>query len=759
MNPAVTAVLGSWSFDPCIVLALGVSAMLYLRGFRDLHRRHPERFPAWRRASFLSGQAAFLVAVASPIDQLADLLLQIHMAQHLLLMMVAPPLIWLGAPMNPILHGLPRTFLKQGLGPFLEWRPLQRAASFFVHPVTAWLAFAISTWVWHAPALYQLALRSPLWHDVEHACFFGAALLFWFPVVQPWPSHPVWPRAALLPYLAFAGLQTTAFSAVFAFSGRVFYPAYAELPRLWGITALDDQAAAGAVMWVPASLVLLVTMACVVVTMLEPSGIVRPPPARPPFRARVRRAPLDLLHVRWIGPWLSTLAFRRTVQIALLAVSVVVVADGMVGPQISSINLAGVLPWTWWRGLVVIGLLVAGNLFCFACPFTLPRRIARRILGGERPLPRWLRGKWSAAALFALYLVAYEVFDLWNSPWWTAWIVVGYFAAAFAIDGLYGGATFCRSLCPVGNFQLLGSTISPLEVAPRSASTCAGCSTHDCLRGGPSGPGCETDLFQPAKVGNLDCTFCLDCVRACPHDNVALRLRLPAAELASNARRPGIGRLSERPDLGAFALLFCFGAFVNAAAMVAPVVEWERTAASALDIGHEPAFTAVLLIVALLASAALVAMSTRAGGALARIPLSSRERRGATVRFVFALVPLGFAMWLAHFSFHLATAGGALASAVDRIIGAGGATLAVSSPVSADALLSFEIVVLAVGLWATALVAWRVALDVGRGWRPALGLFAPWAMLTAGLWAAGLWILFQPMEMRGMCMGLCAGMS
>lgn len=751
MDPTLAAALDSWNFEPWIVVALCATSVVYLRGFRDLHRRHPERFPKWRRSAFLAGLATFLVAIASPIDAFADLLLQVHMAQHLLLMLVAPPLVWLGAPINPMLQGLPRRFLKQGLGPFLEWRALQRVGAFLVHPATAWLVFVATTWIWHAPRLYELALRSTFWHDIEHLCFFASALLFWFPVIQPWPSRPVWPRAAMLPYLVLAGVQTTAFSALFAFSDRLFYPVYADMPRLWGISALDDQAAAGAVMWVPSSVILVVAVVGLVATMLE-SPLPRPAPPRAP--APERAAPFDLLRTRFVGPLLGSLSFRRAAQGLLLGLAIVIVLDGLLGPSMASRNFAGVLPWTYWRGFVVIGLLLAGNLFCFACPFTLPRSFARRQLGGRRELPALLRTKWSAAALFALFLVTYEVFDLWDSPWWTAWIVVGYFLAAFTIDGVYGGASFCRSLCPIGNFQFVGSTISPLVVGPRNAAVCASCSTHDCLRGGPTGPGCDLDLFQPAKLGNLDCTFCLDCVRACPHQNVALRARLPGSELIGDARRAGIGRLAERRDLVAFVLVFCFGAFANAAAMVAPVVALERELGRWLGIDSEWALMAIVLPFALLGVPFLaVAVVGRVSGALSRLRLASKERRSVARRFVFALIPLGFGMWLAHFSFHLATAGGAIVHVGARLSGVGGHSMGASSLLPADLLLPLEITMLGVGLWVTVFVAWRIALDVARAWRPALLLFAPWAFLASALWVAGLWILFQPMEMRGMVMG------
>jgi len=380
-----------------------------------------------------------------------------------------------------------------------------------------------------------------------------------------------------------------------------------------------------------------------------------------------------------------------------------------------------------------------------------PRGLARKLLGGTRALPALLRGKWCAVALFALYLVAYEVFALWDSPWWTAWIAVGYFAAAFLIDGLYGGASFCRSLCPIGNFQFAAASVSPLEFAPRSADVCESCTTQDCLRGGPRGPGCEFDLYQPAKVGNLDCTFCFDCARACPHENVALRLRLPGSELVSDAQRAGVGRLSTRRDLTAFALVFCFGAFANAAAMLAPVAAFEQALAARLGIESEWLLTLALLCFALVGCPALLcALLSRAGFVLASLSFATEERRRIARRFVFALIPLGFAMWLAHFVFHLGTAGGTLAHVATRLKGF---DLRSASLLPPDALLPFEITALGVGLWITLFVAWRVALDVAKQWRPALGLFTPWALLASALWLAGLWILFQPMEMRGMVMG------
>ena len=152
-------------------------------------RRLPQRFPVWRLIAFQAGLLTLLLALASPLHPLAELLLQFHMIQHLLLMMPAPPLLLLGAPTLPLLHGLPRPVLLYVLGPFFASSWLRRLADFLTHPVVCLVAFTISNVAWHLPVLYELALRAEFWHNAQHMCFLGTGLLFWWPVVQPWPSR------------------------------------------------------------------------------------------------------------------------------------------------------------------------------------------------------------------------------------------------------------------------------------------------------------------------------------------------------------------------------------------------------------------------------------------------------------------------------------------------------------------------------------------------------------------------------------------
>ena len=163
--------------------ALLAAAAVYTRGWWVLSSRMPVRFGKGRLAAFLGGLAVIAVALASPLDTLAGGRLSAHMVQHQLLMMLAPPLLWLGAPIAPILRGLPRP-MRRLVAAALASRVLRPTAHVIAHPAFGWVSFALAFWIWHAAPLYQLALRSHAWHHVEHACFVATAMLFWRPVIH-----------------------------------------------------------------------------------------------------------------------------------------------------------------------------------------------------------------------------------------------------------------------------------------------------------------------------------------------------------------------------------------------------------------------------------------------------------------------------------------------------------------------------------------------------------------------------------------------
>ncbi len=758
MSPTLEACLRSWPLEPWLLAALLLPAGVYVRGQESGVRSQESgvrgQGHGGRLAAFLGGLAAIYLALASPIEPLADLLLQAHMLQHLLLMMVAAPLLWLGAPLLPMVRGLPRPVLVYWVAPLLASRPLRWFFGRLTHPLAALPIFVATTWFWHLPSLYDLALRSTGWHYTQHGCFLAAALLFWYPVVRPYPSRPRWSLWLLLPYLLLADLSNTVLSAVLTFSGRVLYPYYAEVPRLAGISVLDDQAAAGVLMWVPGSVAFMVPLFAVGVRLLSGEGSVlstqysvlsAPRPVRriplPLAPADPPRPGFDLLRVPLLGRFLKWRHARLSLQVPLLLLAGVVIFDGLYGPQVGAMNLAGVLPWIHWRGLLILGLLAAGNIFCMGCPFLLPRTLARRWLPARWNWPRRLRSKWLAVLLLAAFLWAYEALALWDRPAWTACLALGYFAAALVIDGLFRGASFCKYLCPIGQFNFVQSLASPLEVKARDAAVCASCRTKDCIRGRDGIPGCELSLFLPRKAGNMDCTTCLDCVHACPHDNVGLIAGLPTAELWNDRPRSGVGRFGRRRDIAALIIVLVFGAFANAAGMVGPVAEAQERLAGSPLVATTAFYLLALLALPLLTVGVAATLSRRWG----RLEASTLD---VATRYAYALVPLGFGMWLAHYCFHFLTSYDTAVPVAQRFAADLGWTW-LGEPAwdcgccrpATGGLIRLELLFLDVGLLLSLYAGYRLA--------PSLKALAPWVLLMVLLFAAGVWILFQPMQMRG----------
>ena len=258
-----------WDVPWGVTAALALTAAIYVRGWLQIRRTRPEMFPQWRLWAFLSGILAIFAAVASPLDTFSETLLFMHMAQHFVLMSVAPPLIVFGAPVVPMLRGLPR-FVIRGLRPLFRTGVVGRVGAFLTQPKVAWLAFNAAYIGWHIPRAYEFALSSENWHNFEHGCFFFTSLMFWWPILAPWPYRQTGSRWLLLPYLLLADLVNTGLSAFLCFSGRLLYPSYAAVPRLFGLSALNDQVAAGAFMWVMGSTMYLIPAMAITVMLLSP---------------------------------------------------------------------------------------------------------------------------------------------------------------------------------------------------------------------------------------------------------------------------------------------------------------------------------------------------------------------------------------------------------------------------------------------------------------------------------------------------------
>jgi cytochrome c oxidase assembly factor CtaG len=255
-------VLTAWSLAPAVVAPLAASAVVYVRGLHRLRRRGCERIGWPHLGAFVGGLATVLVGLAGPLDVLADRSLAFHMAQHLVLLAAAPPLLLLGAPLVPMVAGLPAGRARALLGRVAVW--LERR---LCRPLVGAFAISVATWGWHAPQAFELARRHAAWHAAEHLTFVAAGLLFWWPIARPWPFARRIPHWARVAALLLADVQNTALSALLVFSGRVYYPSHGTDAR-----ALDAQIVAGLLMWVPMSLVYLAPAAVLTVRWLSPSS-------------------------------------------------------------------------------------------------------------------------------------------------------------------------------------------------------------------------------------------------------------------------------------------------------------------------------------------------------------------------------------------------------------------------------------------------------------------------------------------------------
>jgi putative membrane protein len=258
--PGLGEVLSSWPFEPVVLVGVELAAVLYLVGgagrAKD-HRRGSTTISRWRAAAFWLGLFTILLALQSPIEMLARQLFWIHMVQHLLLTVVAAPLLALAAPWTRLWRALPLAlrrwvakpvFLNPGFAP-LRWTYRQLA-----RPGVVWVLAAANLWMWHLPPLYDLTLRNHVVHHLEHGLFLGLGLAFWAHVFDQHPFRAPLGTLARSAYVFFAMVQSWALAGVLSFATGPFY-AYALLPsRPGGISALTDQQLGGGMMWVPGAL-------------------------------------------------------------------------------------------------------------------------------------------------------------------------------------------------------------------------------------------------------------------------------------------------------------------------------------------------------------------------------------------------------------------------------------------------------------------------------------------------------------------------
>lgn len=332
------------------------------------------------------------------------------------------------------------------------------------------------------------------------------------------------------------------------------------------------------------------------------------------------------------------------VRAIALAGFLLVITAGIFGTPVGSRNIAIVLVWiAWWALLILVAIPILGRGWCTVCPIPLPGewlqnrallgpRNSRRSFGLGRKWPKALRNIWLQNGGFVL-MALFSVVIL-TQPDATAIVLLSFIVIASGISLIYERRAFCRYLCPVGGFIGLYSQAAPIEIRVRDRSICASHRVKTCYTGNDQGFGCPWGIFPGSLAKNTYCGSCLECLRACPKDNIAVNIRTPGKDLL----QPG-GR---RTDEAVKSFVMLGSAFVYGAVMLGP---WGQLKTAAANIGTVPWLGYVLLLLSsILLLPGLFYLVIRLG--LYLVPTRRTPRR-QFIDFAYALVPIGLSAWIA----------------------------------------------------------------------------------------------------------------
>jgi cytochrome c oxidase assembly factor CtaG len=256
-TPVDRPFLLAWAVDPTVLTGLVLAAAVYGLAWRRIQLTGRRKVPLSYPLAYYLGLFSIAFALLGPFDVYNDESLLMHMSQHLLLLQIAPPLIWLGRPVQLILQAVS----PQRSGPVLRvalrrsW--VRGLLTFVSHPLVAFLAFNVAVIFWHVPKMYDLALSHPTVHELEHISFLFGGLLFWWAIIEPVPRHHKLRTGFALGSIFLSMLVAEALGAILSLDGSVIYPFYNQTSPLWGLSQLNDQQYAGLLMWVGGGLLYL----------------------------------------------------------------------------------------------------------------------------------------------------------------------------------------------------------------------------------------------------------------------------------------------------------------------------------------------------------------------------------------------------------------------------------------------------------------------------------------------------------------------
>ncbi len=444
----------------------------------------------------------------------------------------------------------------------------------------------------------------------------------------------------------------------------------------------------------------------------------------------------DLTTLPLVKPLLKSRWPQFVIQSIALGGFIFAIFAGLVGTPVGNHNFSIVFVWiAWWALLMLVAVPIFGRGWCSICPIPLPGEWLQRGaalapqghgLGLGWRWPNRLRNIWLQNGAFTLVALFSAV--VLTQPSVTAIVLAAFLFVALGASLIFERRAFCRYLCPVGGFIGLYSQVAPLEVRVKDTAVCAAHTEKTCYTGNADGYGCPWQVFPGGLVKNTYCGTCVECLRTCPHDNVAINLRPPGADLL----RPTGRKLDE-----AFKAFIMLGsAMAYSAVMLGP---WGGIKSAAYSVGSVAWFGYALVFLAfifgILPGLFLLAVS------LGELPASRRPTRKAFISFAYTLVPLGLTAWIA-FSLSFVFANiSYLWPALSDPLGWGWNLFGTAgvgwTPYLANALPTLQAIVLIGGLiWASA-TARQIAVELKGGLQQALPVIVFCFAVTLGL----LWLL------------------
>lgn len=261
-----------WPFDPVILVPMVISALVYALGVARLWPRitHRGSLHTWRILAFALGWLSLALALLSPLDTLADISFAAHMAQHVILAVIAPPLLILGRPIGPFMFAFPCAWRRPLGQRFFTGLPRTLWRTFTKMPVAA-SVHGIVVWLWHLPFTYEAALANNAVHHLEHFSLLGSALLFWWSVIYSGRQGRLGYGSGVIG-LFLTAMHMKLLGILIALAPVPLYPSYAVSTSPWGLSVLEDQQLAGLIMLLPCGATYLVVGLVLMATWLAAAG-------------------------------------------------------------------------------------------------------------------------------------------------------------------------------------------------------------------------------------------------------------------------------------------------------------------------------------------------------------------------------------------------------------------------------------------------------------------------------------------------------